>query len=85
MTKKLAIIAAAGPGMGLAIAKGFAREGFDLALMGRDPVQGATLVPTIKARGATARVYAADLTGAVSIETAFADIRAAQGRCDAMI
>lgn len=85
MKKKLAIVAAVGPGMGLAIAKRFGREGFDLALVGRSLVQGASLVSEIEAVGATARVYAADLTDVFAIEATFAKISAAQGPCEVMI
>ncbi len=79
MQRKLAIVAGAGPGMGLAIARRFARGGFDIALVARNAgrLEGATA--ELGALGARASAHAADLSDPVAAEAAIAAIRAARG------
>lgn len=51
-------IVGAGPGLGAAVAERFARGGFSVALISRDP---GTLAADLTARGVTARGYPADV------------------------
>jgi NAD(P)-dependent dehydrogenase (short-subunit alcohol dehydrogenase family) len=80
MERRLAVIAAAGPGMGLAVARRFAREGFDLALIARDAAaleRHAAPLP--------ARAYSADLTEEASVRDTFARIAAEQGGAEVLV
>ncbi len=82
MDRKLAIIAAAGPGMGMAIARRFAREGFDLALIARDAARIAAMAAEI---GAAAQGYGADLADPDAIAACLAGIEAAQGQAAVLV
>jgi NAD(P)-dependent dehydrogenase (short-subunit alcohol dehydrogenase family) len=71
----VAIIIGAGPGLGAAVARRFAREGFAVAAVARkretvDPI--AQAIPG-------ARAFAADTTDAAAVATLFADIRGELG------
>lgn len=63
MTEKLCVVAGAGPGVGLAVAKRFAREGFAIALIARRQATLDAMVAEIEADGGQARAFAADLSG----------------------
>lgn len=54
-------IIGAGPGLGLAAARRFGREGFDVALISRTQSNLDALADTLAAEGVTARGYAADI------------------------
>lgn len=62
MTSPLAIVAGAGPGVGAAVARRFAAEGFRVALIARDQTRLASLAAPILAAGGAAVTYAADLS-----------------------
>ncbi|WP_270938831.1 SDR family NAD(P)-dependent oxidoreductase [Falsiroseomonas oryzae] len=79
MKRRLAIIAGAGPGMGLAIARRFARGGFDVALIARDAGRLAESAAEFEGLGARASVHAADLSDLAAAEGAIHAIRAARG------
>jgi NAD(P)-dependent dehydrogenase (short-subunit alcohol dehydrogenase family) len=76
---KVAIVAAAGPGVGLAVAKRFAREGFAVALIARRPEALDAMVAEIAAAGGTARGYAADVTDPSALRAALAAAAADMG------
>lgn len=84
-SRKLCIIAAAGPGMGLAIARRFAREGYDLALIARDPEALAGLEREVAKESVTVRGYALDLCDLEALTSTFARIRAEQGAAEVLI
>jgi NAD(P)-dependent dehydrogenase (short-subunit alcohol dehydrogenase family) len=69
---KVAIVAAAGPGVGLAVAKRFAREGFAIALIARRRNALDAMVAEIAAAGGAARGYAADVTDPSALRAALA-------------
>ena len=77
--RPLCIVAAAGPGMGAAIARRFAREGFDLALLARDAGPLSTLEQDLRRFGGAAHGYAVDLCDVPAVRTAFDTIRERQG------
>ncbi|MFE9448900.1 SDR family NAD(P)-dependent oxidoreductase [Streptomyces sp. NPDC006739] len=56
----LALIGA-GPGLGVAVARRFGREGYDVALLARDEEHLHSLAGTLAADGVTARGFAADV------------------------
>lgn len=63
----LAIIAAAGPGVGFAVARAFARIGYRIALIARRPDALDMLAAEIAADGGIARGFTADLSDLASI------------------
>jgi NAD(P)-dependent dehydrogenase (short-subunit alcohol dehydrogenase family) len=74
MTRPLALIAGAGPGLGLAIAQRFGREGFRLALIVRPEDADA-----LRTECPETRVVAASLADAAALTAALAEIEAADG------
>lgn len=79
--RPLAIIAAAGPGMGLAVARRFAREGFAIALIARDAGKLAAQAESLP----QARAYAADLTDEASTRATLARIEAEMGGAEVLV
>jgi NAD(P)-dependent dehydrogenase (short-subunit alcohol dehydrogenase family) len=77
-----AIIAGVGPGMGLAIAKRFAREGFDLSLIARHPDKLDSYAQQI---GGTCKSIPADLTDLDQASNAVQTAIAALGAPDVLI
>jgi short-subunit dehydrogenase len=71
--------------MGMAIAHRFAREGFDLALLARNPSRLEPLLEPLRASGVTVRSYAADLTDVASVESTLALVQQAQGPAKVMV
>ena len=67
----LAIIGA-GPGLGAAVARRFGREGFDVALIARDPSKLDSLSTVLARDGVTARGYSADVRDGAQLEAALA-------------
>lgn len=78
-TTKVAVVAAAGPGVGLAVAKRFAREGFAVALIARRPAALDAMVAEIAAVGGVAWGYAADVTDPSALRAALAAAAADMG------
>jgi len=74
----LAIIGA-GPNLGAAVARRFAREGFSIALISRDQAKLDALAAELVETGITARGYAADVRDGASLEAALADAAADLG------
>lgn len=83
MRRKLCIVAAIGPGLGLSVAKRFAREGFDLALLAR--AASLSFVEELRRAGADTRVYEVDLADSAAIASTMAKVRAAQGAADVLV
>ena len=82
---KLCVVAAAGPGMGAAIARRFAREGFDLALISRRAQALDALVHEIESMGCSAVPYACDLSDDTKIAATFETIKQNQGDADVLV
>jgi NAD(P)-dependent dehydrogenase (short-subunit alcohol dehydrogenase family) len=80
MTAPLALIAGAGPGLGLALARRFGREGFRLALIARP---GDT--ETLRLACPAARVLGADLADGTALAAALGEIQAAEGFPEVLI
>lgn len=83
MSRKLCIIAGFGPGMGFAIAKRFAREGHDLALLARRP--NPALLEELRELGGVVTAYPTDLSRVDAVPEAMAHIRATQGPADVLV
>lgn len=77
---KIAIVIGAGPGLGAAVARRFAREGFTVGVVAR---QRETVEPTAQAIGGHA--YAADTTDAALVAALFAKIRRDLGTPDVLV
>ncbi len=67
-----------GPGIGLAVARRFAREGFELALLARREAALHDYVHDLRRQEFTAHGYAADAGDPSSLQAAFAQIAAQQ-------
>lgn len=61
-TGGVALIVGVGPGLGTSLARRFAREGMDIALVARDGHRLEALVTELEGLGVTARIYPCDIT-----------------------
>src|SRR5262245_16673941 len=77
---KIAVVIGAGPGLGAAVARRFAREGFQVAVVAR---KRETVEPIAEA--VSGRAYAVDVTDAAQVAKLFADIRGQLGAPDVLI
>jgi NAD(P)-dependent dehydrogenase (short-subunit alcohol dehydrogenase family) len=77
--RKVAVVAAVGPGMGIAIARRFAREGYDIGLIARDQARLDGYAAELSALGVRAFGCNADLCDIDAVKAAFASIRATLG------
>lgn len=70
MSRPVVVVVGAGPGVSGSVARRFAEEGYDVALLGQD--QGAIddLVPDLEARGATVGHAVADVTDEQAVRDA---------------
>jgi NAD(P)-dependent dehydrogenase (short-subunit alcohol dehydrogenase family) len=75
----VAAVLGVGPGLGAAIARRFAREGFAAALMARNEDGLSEIRQEIEADGATALTVSADATDPASVEAAFGRVRSELG------
>lgn len=74
-SKPLAFVIGAGPGIGLAVARRFAREGFEIALVTRTPEDLLELETALRVEGVTlARGWAADLRYETALERLLQDL-----------
>jgi NADP-dependent 3-hydroxy acid dehydrogenase YdfG len=80
----LAVIGA-GPGLGRAIAQRFGADGFDIALVARDPVRLDALAADLGAGGLTARAYPADVTDRRALVSALQRVEAELGSIDVLV
>ncbi|WP_298159993.1 SDR family NAD(P)-dependent oxidoreductase [Brevundimonas sp.] len=83
MNRKLCIIAGFGPGMGFAIAKRFAREGFDLVLLARHP--DPALIEALERFGGRVTAYPTDLSRVETIGDVMASVRTDHGPADVLV
>jgi len=77
-------IIGAGPGLGLALARRFGREGFAVALIARNPATLETLVSDLDARGIRAAAFVADAGDPAAIGRALDDARSRFGSVDVL-
>lgn len=75
----VAIVAAVGPGMGMAIARRFAREGFAIGLIARDAVRLAEHAAELANLGTAVEMATADLCDLSSLKAAFDQIHVTLG------
>ena len=80
--RPVAVVIAAGPGVSGSLARRFAREGYDLALVGRETEVLQALAGELEARGATVRYAVADVTDAPALTAAVTGMADELGRVD---
>ena len=79
MNAKTAAVLGVGPGLGAAVARRFAREGFAVALMARREENVAGIREEIEAAGGTAIPVSTDATDPTSVAAAFDRVRTELG------
>lgn len=84
-TEKVAIVAGAGPGMGIAIARRFAKEGYRIGLIARDKVKLNNYVSELSTLGVKTAVHSADLCDLVAVKTAFESLIEELGAADVLV
>ncbi|MDR2997366.1 MAG: SDR family NAD(P)-dependent oxidoreductase [Microbacterium sp.] len=77
-------IVGAGPGLGLALARQFGREGFTAALVARNESRLAELVETLTAEGIETAAFVADTADIPALEAALVAARARFGGIDVL-
>jgi NAD(P)-dependent dehydrogenase (short-subunit alcohol dehydrogenase family) len=75
LNNRFAAVLGVGPGLGAAIARRFAREGFAVALMARNEDGLSEIRREIEDGGGTALPISADATNPASVEAAFGRVR----------
>jgi short-subunit dehydrogenase len=83
MSKTIAVFGA-GPGLGQAVARRYAREGYAVTLVGRRPEPLDRLAQDLASAGATAHVITADLADTGAAPRLAEQIRAKSGHLDAL-
>ena len=79
MSERIAAVLGVGPGLGAAISRRFAREGFSVALLARSEGSTAPVREEIERSGGEALAVEADATDAASVARAFENVRASLG------
>jgi len=82
MPKSIAVFGA-GPGLGQAVARRYAREGYAVTLVGRRPEPLNRLAKDLTTAGATAHIVTADLSDTAATPRLAEQIRATAGNLDA--
>lgn len=84
-TSRLCVVAGAGPGLGLAIARRFAAEGYDIALIARNAPALEAAAVILRQGSVRAAGFACDLTDVDDIARTFEEIRVAMGEVTVMV
>ncbi len=79
---KTLVIAGAGKGLGLSIARRFGKEGFQIALIARTAEKLQSMVDGLKGEGIEASCFIADLSSKEQVEKAVADVKEKYGQID---
>lgn len=82
---KAAIVAGVGPGIGLAVARRFARHGYDVGLIARDRGRLDAYVSELSGFGVTAAAESADLCDLAALQAAFAKLRERLGPASVLV
>ena len=85
MNGKVATILGVGPGLGAAVARCFAREGFAVGLMARREESLAAAREEVESSGGTALAITADATDAASVASAFDRVREELGEPEVFV
>jgi 2-dehydro-3-deoxy-L-rhamnonate dehydrogenase (NAD+) len=81
----VALVTGAARGIGAAIARRLARDGYRVALIDRDAQRAVTVAAEITEQGATTRVAVVDIASAQQVEATVAEIHSDWGRIDVLV
>jgi NAD(P)-dependent dehydrogenase (short-subunit alcohol dehydrogenase family) len=84
MSAPVYVTLGAGPGLGLSVARRFAREGYAVVLVGRSEADMQPLVDELRGEGHEAEGAGVDLTDAASVRTVVDAVGALHGRIDVL-
>lgn len=84
MTNPVILVVGAGPGVSASVARRFAREGYDAALLGREEDAVATLAGELRARGVRVETRVADVTDVEAARAALTELAQTHGRVDVL-
>ncbi len=84
MSRPVVVVVGAGPGVSGSVARRFAEEGYDVALLGQDQEVIDALVPDLEARGATVGHAVADVTDELAARDAVRRFGEHTGRIDVL-
>src|SRR6185369_9012878 len=79
-----AIVAGVGPGLGAALARAFAREGFAVGLLARKTESSTPVEAEIRKSGGKAKALAVDVTDRAAVSKAVKELRAEFGAVTAL-
>ena len=82
---KIAVITGAGAGVGRATAREFARQGFDVALLSRDPARLENAADEVRRHGMRALPIPTDIADAAAMEAAADRVEAELGPIDVWV
>ncbi len=82
---KVVVVTGGGRGLGRAIAQGFADEGAEVVIVGRDAATLATTAAEMVGHGARVHPYAADISDPVAVEGLASHLLDHFGRVDALV
>ncbi len=85
MSEKICVVIGVGPGIGLAVAKRFGKEGYHLVLMARRAEALEGYIADCESAGFKAVGFTADVSDTASIATAFARVKAELGNPEVLI
>lgn len=85
MSQQVAAIVGVGPGLGAAVARRFAREGYAVALIARREESLSGVREEIESEGGTALAVTADATDAGSVSAAFERVRSELGDPEVLV
>ena len=84
MTNPVVLVVGAGPGVSASVARRFAREGYDVALLGSDEDPVAALAGELRARGVRVESRLADVTDVDAAREALTALAQTLGRVDVL-
>jgi len=85
MSTKLCVIAGVGPGIGLAVARRFAKEGFNIALLARNEAALQGFAQQLSVYNVKVGVYPTDLGDNDSVAKTFAQIKDELGEVEVLV
>lgn len=84
MSDPVIVVVGAGPGLGVAIARRFGNEGYDVALVGRSDEEAEFLGRALQGEGVTTRWTTADVSDEQALTEAVAGLGGHTGRIDVL-